>query len=117
MDQIEQFNPPPNPTKLSDARANGYLAEFGEECWELDALNPSTISSLIKNKVTEYLDVSIQNKVLKKERKSKGELELLHTHFYEAVEFLVNEHTNEAEHLFGEDADSDYSYEENDEED
>ena len=28
MEQIERFNPPPNPTKLSDARASGYISKY-----------------------------------------------------------------------------------------
>lgn len=32
MEQIETFCPPPNPTKLSDARASGYIREYGHEC-------------------------------------------------------------------------------------
>lgn len=51
MDQIEEFNPPPNPTKVTDSRTGGYIEEFGYECWELDALEPSVISALIKENV------------------------------------------------------------------
>lgn len=42
MEQILQYNPPPppNPTKISDARSGSYISKFGHECWELDALNP-----------------------------------------------------------------------------
>ena len=29
MDQIEQYDPPPNPTKLTDSRCNAYIEEFG----------------------------------------------------------------------------------------
>lgn len=52
MEQIETFCPPPNPTKLSDARASSYIREYGHECWELDALEPKVITSLIRNEVT-----------------------------------------------------------------
>lgn len=34
-DQIEQYNPPPNPAKITDSRALAYIAEFGSESWEL----------------------------------------------------------------------------------
>ena len=37
-DQIEEYNPPPNPTKLTDPRAEPYIKDFGHTCWELDAL-------------------------------------------------------------------------------
>lgn len=56
LDQIEEFGPPPNPTKLSDSRAQGYIEEFGHECWELDALDPSVISRLIDENVRMYRD-------------------------------------------------------------
>ncbi|WP_298737655.1 hypothetical protein [uncultured Chitinophaga sp.] len=56
MDQIEEYDPPPNPTKASDSRADGYIAEFGHECWELDALNPNVIENLIKAHVDQYCD-------------------------------------------------------------
>lgn len=56
MDQVEQYNPPPNPTKMTDSRASGYVAECGEECWELDALDPAVIDDLVTQKVLEYRD-------------------------------------------------------------
>ena len=56
LDQIEEFGPPPNPTKLSDSRAQGYIERFGYECWELDALDPSVISRLIDENVRMYRD-------------------------------------------------------------
>lgn len=46
-DQVLTYNPPPNPTKLSDSRANGYIDKHGRQSWELDALSPTTIGDLI----------------------------------------------------------------------
>lgn len=76
MDQIEQYNPPPNPTKLTDSRSGGYISQFGHECWELDALKPEIIDSLIKSTVNEYIDFSKFNEMKQKE---KGARELLST--------------------------------------
>ena len=56
MDQINEYGPPPNPAKLSDSRAPGYVAEFGYESWELDALPPSVISELVREAVEELID-------------------------------------------------------------
>ena len=56
MNQIKKYNPPPNPTKLTDSRASGYLQEFGKSSWELDALSPTVIKNLIKKEVAKYLD-------------------------------------------------------------
>ncbi len=57
MDQIEQYGPPPNPTKLTDARAPAYVEQFGGDCWELDALEPQVIVDLIETHITELVDM------------------------------------------------------------
>lgn len=31
MNQIDQYNPPPNPAKLSDSRCHAYMEQFGDE--------------------------------------------------------------------------------------
>ena len=48
ISQIKKYNPPPNPAKMSDTRAREYIAEYGTESWELDALPPNVIHTLIK---------------------------------------------------------------------
>lgn len=55
-DQIDQHDPPPNPAKLSDARAAGYVAEHGYDSWELDALEPTVLSQLITDNVGDLID-------------------------------------------------------------
>jgi len=47
MEQIEEQRPPPNPAKVTDSRYENYAAEFGDESWELDALEPKYIVELI----------------------------------------------------------------------
>lgn len=56
MPQVEQYNPPPNPTKESDGRSGAYIAEFGGECWELDALDPHVIDRLVREHVGGLID-------------------------------------------------------------
>lgn len=51
MDQVRQYGPPPNPAKLSDSRATGYVNEHGDESWELDALEPAVLTALIQDNV------------------------------------------------------------------
>jgi hypothetical protein len=67
MDQIEQYGPPPNPTKITDSRATGYIDRFGYECWELDALQPEVIDKLITDHVLEYRDWDRFDKVVERE--------------------------------------------------
>jgi hypothetical protein len=55
-DQIEEYQPPPNPAKISDSRAKAYIAEFGDDSWELDALEPEVIVGLIQTTVESLRD-------------------------------------------------------------
>ena len=59
MDQISQYNPPPNPAKLSDSRAGEYVSEYGYDSWELDALEPRVIEDLIQDAVGDLVDPKI----------------------------------------------------------
>ena len=56
MDQVEHYSPPPNPAKMTDSRFAGYVVDFGEDCWELDALEPAVIGGLIREAVTGIRD-------------------------------------------------------------
>lgn len=56
MDQIEQYNPPPNPAKATDARFAAYQAEHGDESWELDALEPAVIEALVRDFIESTID-------------------------------------------------------------
>jgi len=51
MDQIIRYNPPPNPAKTTDSRSKSYIEEYGEESWELDALEPGVLVQLIRDSV------------------------------------------------------------------
>jgi len=56
MEQVEQYNPPPNPAKLTDSRCEKYIEQYGDESWELDALEPSALSELIETAVLDVRD-------------------------------------------------------------
>lgn len=55
-DQIEQYDPPPNPAKMTDSRVRDYIATYGYDSWELDALEPQVLDRLI----TDTLDSLIE---------------------------------------------------------
>lgn len=76
MDQVRQYAPPPNPTKLTDSRAQGYLSEFGEECWELDALEPAVLTALINTTVESRRDNELWDQAVATELNGKGKLAL-----------------------------------------
>ncbi len=56
MDQIRQFDPPSDPTKMTDSRSRGYQQKYGDESWELDALEPETMNGLIRSAVYQLID-------------------------------------------------------------
>lgn len=56
MDQIEEFHPPPNPAKLTDSRAENYIQVYGNESWELDAVEPKKMAALITKNVKAVRD-------------------------------------------------------------
>lgn len=58
MEQIKEVKPPPNPAKLTDARATSYIREYGEDSWELDALDPAYLTALVKKYVSELIDTN-----------------------------------------------------------
>lgn len=65
--QVEQYNPPPNPAKLTDSRVAGYLDRFGASSWELDALQPRTITELIQDEVFSVRDVDLWTEAVEEE--------------------------------------------------
>jgi hypothetical protein len=56
MDQVEAFDPPPNPAKESDKRFEAYRREYGESCWELDALPPKELARLTREAIEAHID-------------------------------------------------------------
>lgn len=56
MNQVDQYKPPPNPAKVKDSRFEDYQRKFGDESWELDALNPEVIQDLIETAVMRIRD-------------------------------------------------------------
>ena len=84
MDQVELYNPPPNPAKLTDSRCMGYIKEYGEECWELDALEPSVISDVIRENVERHRDDAQYQAVIRREKQEREQLDDFAT-FYDEV--------------------------------
>jgi hypothetical protein len=73
-DQVERYGPPPNPAKLTDSRADGYIARFGRESWELDALNPAVIADLIRGAVLSCRDDEAWEQAVRHEQTQVREL-------------------------------------------
>lgn len=59
MDQVRIYSPPPNPAKMTDSRASGYVQRFGRQSWELDALDPETLAQIVSDEVEQYIDFDL----------------------------------------------------------
>ena len=75
LDQIRQYNPPPNPAKLTDSRYLSYMALYGEESWELDALEPQVIAQLIRDAIDGVRDQSRWTESMDQSEREKVELQ------------------------------------------
>lgn len=58
-DQIARYNPPPNAAKQSDGRFKNYDAIHGDQSWELDALNPTILTTLVREEVELLVDADL----------------------------------------------------------
>jgi len=69
IEQVREYEPPPNPTKLTDSRAPEYVRKYGLECWEVDALTPQVLNQVISDAVEDLLDMDLMDAVIAKEKK------------------------------------------------
>lgn len=77
MQQIKQYNLPPNPTKLTDSRANAYIKKFGKTCWEVDALRPNVLTSLVEENIREQIDMDKYHEIVAQEKKEKETIQAI----------------------------------------
>ena len=65
--QVYEYQPPENFAKLKDPRAKGYVEKFGDKSWEWDALNPQTLTELLKTEIGKVIDVNLYQSTMSKE--------------------------------------------------
>lgn len=91
MPQIEQYDPPPNPAKTTDSRAADYIAEFGQESWELDALEPPVIATLIRTAVMGVRNVDLWAEKEEAENRHRAQLTAVSNQWQSIVDNLDEE--------------------------
>ena len=81
MAQIKQYDPPPNPAKITDTRSPAYIAEHGAVSWEVDALEPKVLNSLLDSEILKVLDESKYEAMRVVEDSEKSEIrDFIDTH-------------------------------------
>jgi hypothetical protein len=78
-EQVKQYDPPPNPAKLSDPRAEWYISKFGPTSWEVDALNPTILHQLIDTAIESLIDMKLFLPIIEQEKVDIEELKKLIT--------------------------------------
>ena len=62
-EQIAKYNPPPNPAKIADPRATTYIEKYGPTSWEVDALKPNVLNSLVESNIKMLIDMEKFNEM------------------------------------------------------
>jgi hypothetical protein len=50
------------PVKRSDARANNFLASYGDKSVELDAIDPNTLKLMVAQSIASYININAWKK-------------------------------------------------------
>lgn len=88
FDQVDAYNPPPNPAKTTDARYATYREEYGEESWELDALEPTVIAELISTEIEALRDDDLWEESVERENDARKHLTLCSEHWPDVTTYL-----------------------------
>jgi len=75
MDQVELWQPPENPAKMTDSRFEAYAAQYGESSWELDAVEPRQLSTLVNDIVLAHRDQTLWEAAVAKENSMRQQLQ------------------------------------------
>lgn len=89
MAQVRKYDPPPNPAKETDSRAGGYINLYGYSSWELDALDPDVLASLVDSAVDSYRDADLWAEKVAEEERHRSTLSAI-SDKYDKVESFVN---------------------------
>lgn len=73
--QIEEWQPPENPAKETDARFAAYAAKFGQSSWELDAVEPAQLAELVNEAVRQRRDERKWREAVEREDAMKAKLQ------------------------------------------
>ena len=92
MDQVRQYNPPPSFAKEADTRFEGYVTQFGtEECWELDALDPTVIANLIRRELDDLIERDEWDAALSKEQTGRDLLATISRNWTKVTKLMEGE--------------------------
>lgn len=87
--QIDQYQPPPNPAKVTDSRFERYQQEHGNESWELDALRPDVLAGLVRDAVTALRDEALWDAAVAEETHKRRSLRVISAEYENIIEYVA----------------------------
>lgn len=91
MDQVKQYNPPPNLVKLTDSRCRGYIEIHGHESWELDALEPTVLAGLIQGEIESLIEPDAWQEAEQVQQEGRDQLAKIAQNYDQVVQHLEDE--------------------------
>ena len=76
---------------MTDSRASDYIHEFGNSSWELDALSPDQLNSLINDQIDDIYDSEIWEESLENEKISQDRIKQIANNYNEICAYLDGE--------------------------
>jgi len=95
MGQVEDYAPPPNPAKVTDSRFEGYQRLYGNESWELDALDPNTLAELIRTNVADLTDEDLLEDALDRETEERQTVARISDRYAQIAAWLDEEDSDD----------------------
>lgn len=89
-EQVEEYDPPPNPAKETDSRFAAYTVLHGDESWELDALPPDVLSDLIERAIDDITDTDAWDAVVEREDEYIESLEKLERNWGAVTQYIAS---------------------------
>lgn len=68
-EQIDQYDPPPNPAKTTDSRYEMFAAEHGTQSWEVDSLDPAVLDQLLRDHIEALIDRDLYDEQVDEEKR------------------------------------------------
>lgn len=90
MDQVEQYGPPPNPAKESDSRFVDYQSQYGDESWELDALEPTVLAKLVTDELDTIIEPEAWAEEIAREQKVRNELQAMASNYEQVAQYVAD---------------------------
>lgn len=86
LDQVRERNLPPDPAKTTDARCKAYIERFGNESWELDAVNVKDLQRILATRAEQLTDMTELKYMRDKQQRMRDAIGVVADNWEEIIE-------------------------------